>query len=307
MTRSLVIVVAVLLVTGAGAFFVARHRTPPPPLPSAAAVAQPARAAIDQKHVKEPDRFVGVILAHDSINVSAKIDGRVDQVHFRLGDSVKAGDILCNQDARSIRHELEIAEAALQAARADEERSGLELQQSAARLARRKALSGSAGAQAGVSGEELENAEFQKKLNDSRVVTTHAVAAEKRAQRDQLRQTLAEAEIRAPFDGHIAARFVDPGTLVTRGTPIVRLISDGGLWMRFAVPQEFSSLLVRGVKVEAQVDDLAVTLAGVVEKIAPEVDTASQMVFVEARVDGQDGKESILSGRVARVALASRR
>jgi len=50
-----------------------------------------------------------------------------------------------------------------------------------------------------------------------RLQTSVAEDAERHAQVDQLRETLSDAQIRAPFDGTIAARYVEPGTTPTSG------------------------------------------------------------------------------------------
>ena len=48
------------------------------------------------------------------------------------------------------------------------------------------------------------------------------------------RALLAEGAVRAPFAGTIAARYVDVGAMIHRGAPLVRLIEDGELRVRFA-------------------------------------------------------------------------
>ena len=90
-----------------------------------------------------------------------------------------------------------------------------------------------------VAREQLAAAESQEKVAAARLAA--AVAAElagKRARSDQLREMLRDTRIVAPFDGTIAARYVESGTTVSRGAPIVRLISPASLVVRFAVPEE---------------------------------------------------------------------
>jgi len=116
----------------------------------------------------------------------------------------------------------------------------------------------------------------------------------------QLGQQTADAEIRAPFDGIVTARYLDPGAHVTSTTPIVRIISASDLFVRFAVSVERARALRVGRPV--LVTGGAAPIHGAIEKVAPEIDAASRMVVVEARVDGAGAEAR--SGEMVTVALA---
>jgi len=62
----------------------------------------------------------------------------------------------------------------------------------------------------------------------------------------------------------------------------VRLISAGEFLLRFAVPPDQAAAVRKGAGVEVRLDSLPLTLSGRVSQVAPRIDTASQMVFVEA-------------------------
>jgi hypothetical protein len=66
---------------------------------------------------------------------------------------------------------------------------------------------------------------------------------------------------------------------------VVRLISGGDLQVRCAVPPDDARRLAPGDPVIARVRDLKLDVPGRVARIAPAVDTASQMVFVEIRLE----------------------
>jgi RND family efflux transporter MFP subunit len=248
-------------------------------------------------------RFLGVILARSSVDVAARFEGRLRAVHVRLGDSVPSGGPIASLDVPSLRYDLRMAEAALQTAEAEQERVNVELAEAAERFARRKALS----AEALTSGEDLASARYQHKLAEARLSAVRAQLAEKRAHVEQLRQSNADAEIRAPFEGIVAARYVDPGANVTSATPIVRLISAGDLFVRFAVPEEKAATLAVGLPVRVGASDDRVSLCGNIAKVSPEIDAASRMVIVEARLDTPPAGAPVLSGEMARVSIEERR
>ena len=113
---------------------------------------------------------------------------------------------------------------------------------------------------------------------------------------------LRDTQIVAPFDGTIAARYVDSGTTVSRSTPIVRVISPTSLVVRFAVPEDQAAGVAAGRKAIVRVASVDLTAEAVVERVVPEIDAALRMVVVEARLaaDG-DRTRTIPSGAIARV------
>jgi RND family efflux transporter MFP subunit len=196
-----------------------------------------------------------------------------------------------------------MAEATVKTALVEQERAVVELAEAEERFARRKSLSADALA----SGEDLSTARYQHKLAETRLSAVRAQLAEKRSQVEKLRQSNADAEIRAPFDGIVAARYVDPGANVTPATPIVRLISAGDLFVRFAVPEEKARALAVGIAVRVSAGDDRASLRGSIEKVAPEIDAASRMVIVEARLDKPGAGGPVLSGEMAHVSIEERR
>jgi len=153
-----------------------------------------------------------------------------------------------------------------------------------------------------VSKEELETARF--KLSSSRAETriSSARVAEEQARVEELSAQLGKSVVRAPFAGSTTLRYVDEGSIVKPGQPIVRLLSTGGQRIRFAVPPEQSARTVVGRALRFVIPALGLTLAGKVTHTAREVDPASQLVFVEAEVAGGDD-ERLKAGLVGRVHL----
>jgi multidrug resistance efflux pump len=74
----------------------------------------------------------------------------------------------------------------------------------------------------------------------------------------------------------------------------VRLISAGDLLVRAAVPPEEARRLKVGDPVAIDVRAQGFRLAGTLQRIAPEVDAASQMVLIEVRLAPAAGTESRL-------------
>ncbi|HEU4407281.1 MAG TPA: efflux RND transporter periplasmic adaptor subunit [Polyangiaceae bacterium] len=278
-----------LAAVAAGGTGRAEATAPPPPLP-APARPPPAPAA-------PPDEFLGVVLARASADVAPRLGGRLRAVFVRPGDAVGAGDAIAALDAPAVGFELREAEAARDAADAERGRAAIELSEAGELLARRRALSDAALA----SGEELTDATYRRALAAARADAARAQLAERHARAERLRRDRDDTLLRAPFAGVVAARYADPGANVTPSTPVVRLISAGDLFVRFAVPEGRAAGLAVGRRVLVRAGEGAEPIGGAVDRIAPEIDAASRMLFAEA--DLPPGERGAPAGGLARVSL----
>ena len=271
---------ALLLALLAGAAGACRDRAPSGPPPEPQASSGPSMDAPPPRPAPAARKgWVGVIISRETVDVTAESPGRLSAVYVQIGDTVRPGDRIASLDTRLAQQDLEMARSSLRAAEADAERADAEMKEARARHERRQANPGL------FSKEDLAEVELRARTAVSALEVAQARVSEQRARVRQLQTTLGQSEIRAPFAGRVAERFVDPGALVGPGTPIARLISGGDLMVRAAVPPEEARRLSPGSRVTARVRDLGIAVPGRIERIAPEVDTASQMVFVEARLE----------------------
>jgi RND family efflux transporter MFP subunit len=244
----------------------------------------------------EEGPFVGAFIAERSADLAAIAEGRVAAVAVRLGDRVHANDIVAALDTRAIERQLAVAKATHDAALAEAGQAKVELARTQSALARRSALH-----QEGLaSGEDLDKARFDADLAASKEDVARAHADEAGARLAQVEQQAREMYVRAPFDGTIAARYVDPGSLVRPSTPLLRLIDHASLRLRFAVSRDLAERLPVGRAVRAQTS--SGELRGTIDHVAPEVDGAAQLVFVEATLsDPPEERAALFAGDVARV------
>jgi RND family efflux transporter MFP subunit len=254
----------------------------PAPLDTQAAAASPAPAP--------PARpgWIGVVVARESVDVKADSQGRLQSMRVSIGDQVRKGDPIATLDTSLAAQDLEMARSVLSGSQADLRRAGAELAEAVARNDRRQKNPDF------FSKEDLAQAALQAKTAQSAYEVARSRAAEQEGRVRQLQTTLSHNEIRAPFDGRVAARFVDPGAVVGPGSPLVRLISAGDLLVRAAVPPEEARRLKLEDPVAIDVRTQGFRIAGTVQRIAPEVDAASQMVLIEVRLAPTPGTEGRL-------------
>lgn len=138
--------------------------------------------------------------------LSAEINARVLEISVRVGQGVKAGDLLVRLDCRDYGSRLEAQKASV---RALETR----LRLARAQLERARNLK----KERNISEEEV----------DSRETEVLALEAELVAQREAAKQALLNqdrCEISAPFNAVVKERLASVGTLAAPGTPLVHLI-----------------------------------------------------------------------------------
>ena len=246
-----------------------------------------------------------MMVAPETVDVTSQLEARVAVIEVRPGDHVTRGAVVARLDTRSAGHELAIAAAELAAARTARDQAKLDEAQSDERLSRRESVVELRSETVRtVSEEELSASRYQQKVAAVKVAAAEANVSSKAAHLAQLRLLLAEGAVRAPFDGAVAARYADVGSLVGKGAPIVRIIESGELRVRFAIPEERANALAVGDPVRIVAG--AETLTGVVEKLNPEIDAAARMIFAEASLDlPARSSARVRSGQVARVYRAA--
>jgi len=151
---------------------------------------------------------------------------------------------------------------------------------------------------------EIQEASKQVELARTGLQRATAHVAQQEASVKQLENRLDRLAAVAPFDGTVAVRYLEPGTMAGPDAPVLRLVGDEGHWVRFAVPLDALDRLSVDRAVDVHVPSLGVALSGEIRQIAAVVDSASGMVFCEAMLEpGSETGGSALHNRTARVTL----
>ncbi|RNF85941.1 efflux RND transporter periplasmic adaptor subunit [Montanilutibacter psychrotolerans] len=162
---------------------------------------------------------LGTVRAREAVTVTAKVSEIVQRVHFESGDVVAAGAPLLTLSGQAQQAELQAAQAAAnEADRLYARQSELAAQQ----LIARSAL------------------DTQRAARDA----TNAKVA-------QIRASLGDRVIRAPFAGVLGLRQVSPGSLVTPGTPIATLDDIARVFADFPVPEAMLAHVAPGQSLAA--------------------------------------------------------
>ena len=212
--------------------------------------------------VKEEDwaptlSAVGSISAVQGAVVSSELGGVVSQIAFENGGTAKKGDLLVQLDASAEEAQLKSAEADLQLAGSDLQRSR--------DLVGRKVISKA----------EIDASESKFKQKEGSV--------------DQMRSMIAKKTVRAPFDGQLGIRQVNVGQMINSGQQVVQLTSLDSLFADFALPQQYLGQLTPGLEVHVTTDALpGHVFPGKVTAINSMVDSSTRNITLQATLENPD-------------------
>src|SRR5919201_874289 len=72
------------------------------------------------------------------------------------------------------------------------------------------------------------------------------------------------AVLKAPFEGTVAARYLDPGATVHAESPVINMVRSDDLWVRFATPDTQRATLPVGSTISVHLEGLHVVIPGTI-------------------------------------------
>jgi membrane fusion protein, multidrug efflux system len=241
-----------------------------------AAKAEVTVTHVTRSEIQEVVTVSGTVAAlpNYDVRVSSLVPGRIAEMKVAEGDSVKAGEVIAQLDARSLHDQLLQAEAGEAQAKAN-----------------------------------LENAQASKKRNedlfhrgiasrkDSEDATTQesvAAASLKQAEAGLsiARMQLDRTQIRSPLTGKVAKRFVSVGEQVdgTAAQPVAEVAELSEVELLGNLPAMYLAKLRVGESLAIESDAFsAKELSGRVVAISPAVDAATNVGLIRIRIPNSDG------------------
>ena len=231
--------------------------------------------------------------------LGAIVEGRVTRVPVRVGDRVRAGQVLVAIHS----HELTDALSALAKGEASDAEAAAALaiaESGAARAERLHALKALATA-------ELERARGTLAQARSARAQARAELARARAMRDHLlgspvaggdahepdaRDADAhEVLVRSPLDGVVVSRDAQPGAVVLVGAPLAMVSPATSLLLETRVPERALGVAVPGAEIHFTVPSVPdARFTARVTRVAPTLDSATRTIAVEAAVLDGSGR-----------------
>ncbi len=199
------------------AFLLSSCEEPPPP--TVEKIRAIKTTVVADRGAGQSRRFPGIIEAVDTSSLSFEVGGNTRELLVDVGDRVTSGQVLATLDDTPFQLNVEAAEAEVSRAKANlaEKKTEFDRQDT---LYKKDWVSKAAWDQA--------KAAYDSFLSQVSYATSKLNLA---------RRDLEKTQLRAPFDGVIAAREADPFQEVARGEKIFDIYIEGAMQVRLTVPE----------------------------------------------------------------------
>ena len=270
----------VLVVTGAGLVHHADgkiNRVALAAAPRPVAVVEAAQATFSDSR-----DYVGAVHAWVEANVGPQyISAYVTTVLVRPGDTVKRGQVLATLDCS---HPSAASRAVAMEAEAIDQRQ----RAIADEAARERTMLGGGF----IAPNQVEQTTAQSTSEKARLMQTQA-----QAQAAALE--VHDCALKAPFDGEIATRTVDPGAFVHPGGTIVSVVDRDTVRVTVDAPEKDFRIVAAGTPVDVTVLATGGSVRAAVSRRAPKADPATRTIHFE--IDVADPKRELPTGTTALV------
>ena len=226
----------------------------------------------------------GIAAPVEQATLSTRLMGTVTEVLVREGDQVRRGQLLLRLDTRDLVAKDQQVQAGLAAARAQ----AAEAERYAVRI--RALYADSAAPKAMLDGAESGLAQAQAGL------------AQARGAQAELAAVAQYGAVRAPFDGVVTKRFVDPGAFAAPGAPLVTVEDARTLRVSVTTTPDLARGIARGRMIEARIEETPAVAK--VEGVVPA--PGGGLYTINALVTDRDGRYSSGGAAVLLVPRGSR-
>ncbi|WP_438483307.1 efflux RND transporter periplasmic adaptor subunit [Oleiharenicola lentus] len=210
-----------------------------------------------QAHAADALRFDGLVLPFKEVVISSPVQSSIQSIHFKEGDTVKAGDVLAKLYGRIEELDMQRTKAALEKREFD--------------------FKGS------------KNLYADKIISEDEALKNRIELDLARLQAEQATELFNQRTLVAPINGLLVERMREVGESVTATQPMFRIVDIDQVYVQFYLHSEQLGRLQVGdnVKIRCSVaitDGTTGNFAGKVDFIDPRVDAASGLLRVKVLV-----------------------
>ena len=251
---------------------------------------------------------VGTITPRTTADIAAQVTAKITSIKVHPGDQVKQGDTLVILDNRSFKSRMDQARQGLAAAGAMRSQADQAIKAAKARfnqtLSRYKRMQEMFASRT-ISSQDLEvaQADFlqaQAELEQAKQGLEVAKAQQGRSQKmlEEATINLGYATIKAPMDGNVARRLVDPGDLAVPGQPLLTIHAGEQLRIEAVIREGLMGKVALGQRVPVDIASLNRTVTGIIEEIVPTADPRTRTFMVKAALPEMPGIYPGMFGRL---------
>ena len=225
----------------------------------------------------------GVVKTSGESILSFRVGGRVGSVDVNIGDKVKKGQVLAKLEQKEYNLAVQSAKAELASAKADllQKSDDLKRQQNLKKqdfVAQSAVDQAKAGFSAAKSSVDVASAKLKNAQND-----------------------LSDTILKAPFDGSIAKRSIEPFVEIAAGKEVFELQNEDGYKVEVLMPETLISDINQGDVVSVTFSTLSdTTIKGKISEIGAKAETGNAF---PVKVELSEDVEGIRSGMTAQVSF----
>lgn len=308
--KALIVMLAVLTIalyiTGCGS----GNKTEGPP-PDTSVIVEAAYAK--KSSIERIATFSGTVVPEAEVSIVPKMGGKVEIINFKIGDTIKKGDVIIQLEQIDASNQLKQAEAALAMARANH--NMLKSGQLPGQQAQTEANYLNAEAnfkrmqqlydEGAISEQQYDGAKLQYTVAKAQYETTMATAPESlQAAEAQVKQAEAayalaksaydNTRLISPIDGIVSMVDPEPGEMAAPGMPAATVVNIDTVIIDVNVSGSKINSLKRGQELDVLIASASDTpFKGVVTQLSPAADPRTKMFPMKIEVEN---KQRIIKG-----------
>lgn len=218
------------------------------------------------------EEFVGSVESLNRAVIVARSSGVIEQLKVREGDPVGSGELLVQIADDPLRDQLQVADAAVEAARKQLATGRARLTLAEQTAARYQQL---------WDNQALTAQEYDQVQADLEVARQQTALAEAEVNRALASRAVAKRQSRfsrvtAPFAGKVLHLRIKPGSTVLPGTPLLTIESAGERLARMKVPEGWYNRILVGTPLQVELPAVGRHFSGKVIRIQPGADSNSR-------------------------------
>lgn len=253
---------------------------------------------VKRTNVTHKVTIVGNLIGATTVEAVPKVNGRLQSVSVKLGDSVRRGQQIAKVEDREIREQVrqqeaqfKVAEATIRQREADLKLAGTNLERNRSLLERQL-----------LPAQTFDDTQARYDAAVAQLDLARAQYEQSKARLDELRINLSNTVISSPVDGFVGKRYLDPGAAVSPNAPVASLVAIETVRMVANVVERDIKQLATGMPAQVEVDAFpGEQFTGKVARIAPIFDPQTRTAEMEIEIPNPGFR--LKPGMYARVSL----
>ena len=245
---------------------------------------------VDRVTMLDERVYSGTTQAWSSFDIDPEVSAKLISLKFDIGDKIKKGDLIAQLDDSNYDQAVRQAEADLEVAKAKDVEVKAQLKLRTSQYERLKLLHD----RNATSDSEFENAESAMKVQEAALVQSEANIQSCEARLAAAKVKLDDTKIYAEWNSgsdirHVGDRYVDEGTLVSPGKPLLKIIEIDRIKARIPIIERDFRFLRVGQIAEVTTDAYpGVNFEATVEMISNELAESTRTVVAILSIPNLD-------------------